>query len=155
MLVCRHKAISQSVSQKIPLNKIFLKFRGHFLKAFRVDLKVFLGKRLPNQYCPIIVWESFQVILIHGSRLLLGHPYYEPLLWFMMGSEDKLLMRLFHCYGKTKSYQCNQSETECKLRHHAYGYAKDHKNNQEDDHHKNQLRGLINYSQQIFLSINL
>jgi len=28
------------------------------LKAFRVDLKACLGLVLPNQYCPIVIWEN-------------------------------------------------------------------------------------------------
>jgi len=27
---------------------------------------------------------GFQVILLHGPCLILGPPYYEPLLWFMI-----------------------------------------------------------------------
>jgi len=41
----------------------------------------------PNLYCPIVIWEikaGFQVILFSGPRLPLGHPYYEPLVWFMI-----------------------------------------------------------------------
>ena len=40
-----------------------------------------------NQHCPIIVrknWDCFRVILLHGPRLLLCHPYCESLLWFMI-----------------------------------------------------------------------
>ena len=57
-----------------------------------------------NQYCPPIlqfylantappssgkIEASFQVILLHGPCLLLGGPYYEPLLWFMINSWSK------------------------------------------------------------------
>ena len=53
------EGIRQSVSQlKILLNKFFLKFCSNLLKAFRVDLKAILGLVLPNQYCPIIIWEN-------------------------------------------------------------------------------------------------
>ena len=31
---------------------------------------------------------GFWVILLHGRRLLLGHPYYEPILWFMNYSKN-------------------------------------------------------------------
>ena len=31
---------------------------------------------------------GFQVILLDGPCLLLGGPYYEPLLWFMIRSMD-------------------------------------------------------------------
>ena len=76
-----NQAVSQSEENSIKLKKI--KFRDNFLKAFRVNLKVCLGLVLPNQYYPIVVWEikaGFQVILLRGPCLLLGLPYYEPLL---------------------------------------------------------------------------
>ena len=52
------------------------------LKAFRVDLKAFLGLVLPNEYCLIAMWEieaGFWVILFRGPRLLLCGPYYTVL----------------------------------------------------------------------------
>ena len=50
---------SQSVSQyKIPLNKIFVKFCGNFLKAFPVNPKATLGLVLSDQHCPIVVLEN-------------------------------------------------------------------------------------------------
>ena len=54
------EGISQSVAylisqQKIPLNKLFFKFRSNLLKLFQVDLKACLGLVLPNQYCLIII----------------------------------------------------------------------------------------------------
>jgi len=39
-----HQSVSQS---RIPLNKSFLKCHTNFLKAFGIDLKVFLGLVLP------------------------------------------------------------------------------------------------------------
>jgi len=33
------------------------------MKAFQVDLKARLGLVLPNQYCPIVVWESWDWFL--------------------------------------------------------------------------------------------
>jgi len=45
----------QLVSQKIPLNKFLFKFCSNFLKAFRINLKAFMGLLLPNQYCHIIM----------------------------------------------------------------------------------------------------
>jgi len=65
------------VSQKIPLNRKFLKFCSNLLKAFRVDLKTFLGLVLPNQYCPIVVWEKWGWFLgdiFRGPRPSLGGP---------------------------------------------------------------------------------
>jgi len=58
--LCLSEGIRQLVSQsvKILLSKKFLKFRGNFLKAFQVNLKTYLGLVLPNQYCPIVVWEN-------------------------------------------------------------------------------------------------
>jgi len=47
------------------------------LKTFWVDLKACLGLVLPNQYCPIAVWENeadFWVILLHRTCLLLRRP---------------------------------------------------------------------------------
>ena len=53
----------------------------------RVDLKACLGLVLPKQYCPLAssgkIEAGFRLILFRGPRLLLGRPYYEPLLWFM------------------------------------------------------------------------
>jgi len=63
------------------------KFQGKFLKAFQVNLNACLDLVLANQYYPIVVWgveAGFQVILLCGPCLLLGCPYYEPLLWFMI-----------------------------------------------------------------------
>ena len=54
--LCLTEGISQAVShKKIPLNKFFFKFHGNFLKAFQVNLKVYLGLVLPNQYYSSIV----------------------------------------------------------------------------------------------------
>jgi len=53
----RHQSGSQSVENST--KNVLLKFRSNFLKAFRVDLKAFLDLVLPNQYCPIIIWESW------------------------------------------------------------------------------------------------
>ena len=49
-------------------------------------MKACLGLVLPNQYHPSVIKieAGFQVILFCGPCLLLGRPYYEPLLWFMM-----------------------------------------------------------------------
>ena len=63
---------------------MFLKFHGNFLKVFWVDLKAFLGLVLPNQSLSGKIEAGFQVILLRWPRLLLCHPYYEPLLWFMI-----------------------------------------------------------------------
>ena len=54
------------------------------LKAFRVDLKACLG--LTNT-APLLsgkIKAGFQMILLCGPRVLLGCPYYEPLLQFMI-----------------------------------------------------------------------
>jgi len=37
------------------LNNFFLKFCSNFLKAFRINVKAFLGLVLPNQYCHIVM----------------------------------------------------------------------------------------------------
>ena len=37
----------------------YLKIPRQLLKAFWVDLKACLGLVLPNQYCPIVVWENW------------------------------------------------------------------------------------------------
>jgi len=58
--LCLSQGISQSVTQSVThyicietlLNK------NNLLKAFCTDLKACLGLVLPNQYCPIIIWES-------------------------------------------------------------------------------------------------
>jgi len=70
------EGISQSVShKKIPLNKFFLKFRGNFLKAFRVDLKAYLGLVSPitNTAPPLYgkIDAGFRVILLHGYTYFL------------------------------------------------------------------------------------
>ena len=55
---------------------------------------LFLGLVLPNQYHPSVIsenWDWFLGDLLYGPRLLLGRPYFEPLLWFMM---TKLLLVL-------------------------------------------------------------
>ena len=49
------------------------------MKAILVNLQACLGLVLPSQYYPIIVWEneaSFQVSLLCGPHLLLGHNRY-------------------------------------------------------------------------------
>ena len=54
--LCLTEGISQVVShKKIPLNNFFLKFRGNFLKVFRVDLNAYLGLVLLNQYYSSVV----------------------------------------------------------------------------------------------------
>ena len=68
-----------SVSQE----KTLLQFRGNFLKEFRVNLKAGLGLTNIAPLSSGKIEASFQVILRHRPRLFLGHPYYEPLLWFM------------------------------------------------------------------------
>jgi len=54
------------------------------MKAFRVDLKAGLGLVLltPSSFGKIEA--GFWVILLHGPCLLLGRPYYETLLGFMI-----------------------------------------------------------------------
>ena len=42
----------------VKLLTLHLKFRSNLLKAFRVDLKTFLGLVLPHQYCLIVVREN-------------------------------------------------------------------------------------------------
>ena len=54
--------LTYSVSRKIPLNKLFLKFCSDLLKAFWVDAKACLGLVSPNHYCLIVVrgnWGCF------------------------------------------------------------------------------------------------
>ena len=67
VLACFELRLSESISQsvtysvsqyKIPLNKLFLKFRSNLLKAFRVNLKPFFDLVWPSQYCLIIVGEN-------------------------------------------------------------------------------------------------
>jgi len=53
------------------------------LKGFWVNLKAWF---LPNQYCPIVIWENCDWNLLRGSHPDLHRPYYEPLLWFMINS---------------------------------------------------------------------
>jgi len=63
------------------------------LKAFRVNLKACLGLALPDQYSPSSKIEvGFRVILFRGPCLLLRRPYYEPLLWFMIFTEQSALL---------------------------------------------------------------
>ena len=52
------EGVRQSVSQKISLNKSFLKFCNNLLKTFQVNLKVCLDLVLPIQYCLIVVREN-------------------------------------------------------------------------------------------------
>ena len=55
------------------------------MKAFRVDLKAFLGLVLPTPSSSKKIEAGFRVILlIRGPCPFLGCPYYELLLWFMM-----------------------------------------------------------------------
>jgi len=49
------QAGSLSVSRKFRWINFFLKFCSNFLKAFRINLKAFLGLVLPNQYCHIVM----------------------------------------------------------------------------------------------------
>jgi len=57
------------------------------MKAFRINLKAFLGLGLPNQYCHIVmqgILAGFKVNFLVVRPHNLRHPYYEPLLWFMI-----------------------------------------------------------------------
>jgi len=51
--------VSQSVthSAENSIKRFFFKFCNNFLKVFWVNHKAFLVLVLPNQYCPIIIWE--------------------------------------------------------------------------------------------------
>ena len=79
-------SVSQSVTRKFHL--IVIKFHSNLLKAFRVDLKAFLGLVLPNQYCLIVIREKwgwfFWVMFIHVSSLHLCVPYYTVLSYCMI-----------------------------------------------------------------------
>jgi len=84
--VRRSEGISQSVSQKIPLDEKFLKFCSYLLKAFWVNLDLVL----PNQYCHIVKWENwgwFWGIFCCRPRPHLCGPYYTVLLYCMIVSE--------------------------------------------------------------------
>ena len=87
-LVWRHQSVTHSASTKISLNN-FSKFYGNVLKAFQVDLKAwfYLTNTAPSSSGKIEA--GFRVILLCGPCLLLRHPYYEPLLWFMMNSHNR------------------------------------------------------------------
>jgi len=69
--VWRHQAgSSQSVSQSVENSFFFFKFCSNFLKAFRINLKAFLGLVLPNQYCHIImlgILAGFKVDFLRGA----------------------------------------------------------------------------------------
>jgi len=47
------------------------------LKAFRVDLKTFLGLVLPNQYCHIVVWEKWGWFLGDISSRAMPKPWWS------------------------------------------------------------------------------
>ena len=85
MLSWRHQSVRQSVRWKFSWIN-FSKFCGKLLKALRVDLKSCLGLVLSNATPASSkkIEASFRVIIFRGPCLLLGCPYYEPLLWFMI-----------------------------------------------------------------------
>jgi len=75
-----NQAVSQSVRQKkIPLNN-FVLIKWKLLES--ISGQSDLTKTTPLSFGKIE--GSFWVILLCGPRLLLGRPYYEPLLWFMI-----------------------------------------------------------------------
>ena len=73
------EGINQLLSQKILLNKLFLKFRSNLLKAFRVNLKACLGLVLIASSLSGKTEAGFWLMLFRGLCLLLCGPYYTVL----------------------------------------------------------------------------
>jgi len=61
------------------------------LKAFRVDLKAWLYLTNAASSSSGKIEAGFWIILLCGPRLLLGCPYYEPLLGFMIHSSKEFI----------------------------------------------------------------
>jgi len=56
----KSEGISQASRQAVENSiKYFFKYCYNFLKAFRINLKAFLGSVLPNQYCHIRYVRNF------------------------------------------------------------------------------------------------
>jgi len=93
-LVWRHQLVSLLVSLLVSqaveiLLNIFFKFSGNFLKTVQIDLKACLGLVLPNQYCPIIIWENWG--WFSGDFTLLATPTsWLSLLWTTIVIHDTI-----------------------------------------------------------------